>query len=49
MKKIEQKGLVKENLFALIPIELSNGSVINCLLDTGFEGTLMFPKKIFLK
>jgi clan AA aspartic protease len=45
MKKTEQKGLVNEILFATIPIELSNGSVINCLLDTGFEGTLMLPKK----
>jgi clan AA aspartic protease len=45
MKKTEQKGLVNENLFATIPLELSNGSIINCLLDTGFQGTLMLPKK----
>ena len=45
MKKSEQSGLVQENLFATIPIEFSNGSVINCLIDTGFQGTLMLPKQ----
>ena len=45
MKKSEQSGVVQENLFATIPIEFSNGSVINCLIDTGFQGTLMLPKQ----
>ena len=45
MKKTEQIGIIQENLFAVIPIELANGSIINCLLDTGFQGTLMLPKK----
>ena len=43
MKKSEQSGLVQENLFATLPVEFSNGSIINCLIDTGFQGTLMLP------
>ncbi|MDQ3133061.1 MAG: hypothetical protein M3Q99_20205 [Acidobacteriota bacterium] len=27
-----------------MPISLTNGSTVNCLLDTGFNGALMFPR-----
>ena len=44
MKRVELVGRVQENLFATIPIELSNGAIVNCLIDSGFQGTLMLPK-----
>jgi len=40
----QEKGSVNENLQAFLPISLTNGSSVNCLLDTGFDGALMFPR-----
>ena len=41
----EEKGLVNENLEAVLPIRLANGAVIECVLDTGFNGSLLLPKE----
>lgn len=41
----EQTGLVNENLQAIIKVELISGASLNCLLDTGFHGTLFLPRK----
>ena len=34
----QEKGFVTEDLETVLTIELSNGSQIECLLDTGFNG-----------
>lgn len=31
---------------ALVPVKLSTGEVIECLLDTGFTGELMLPRTL---
>jgi clan AA aspartic protease len=41
----EQTGLVNENLQAIVKVELVNGASLNCLLDTGFHGTLFLPRE----
>ena len=41
----QEKGFVNENLEAVLNIELSNGSTIDCVLDTGFNGTLIVPRE----
>lgn len=41
----EEKGLVNENLEASLPIRLTNGAVIECVLDTGFNGSLLLPRE----
>jgi clan AA aspartic protease len=41
----QEKGFVTENLETILTIELSNGSPIDCVLDTGFNGFLLLPRK----
>lgn len=41
----EEKGLVNENLETVLPIRLSNGAIIECVLDTGFNGSLLLPRE----
>jgi clan AA aspartic protease len=41
----QEKGFVTENLEAILPIRLSNGSQIECALDTGFNGFLLLPRR----
>ncbi len=41
----QEKGSVNNNLEAVISVQLVNQSKINCLLDTGFNGTLFLPRK----
>lgn len=40
----QEKGFVNENLEAVLTIELSNGSTMECVLDTGFNGFLLLPR-----
>ncbi len=40
----EEKGLVNENAEAVLPVRLLNESVIECVLDTGFNGSLLLPR-----
>ncbi|MDQ3748443.1 MAG: hypothetical protein M3367_05405 [Acidobacteriota bacterium] len=40
----QEKGSVNNNLEAVISIQLVNQLKINCLLDTGFNGTLFLPR-----
>ena len=39
-----ENGKVSNNLQAFLTISLTNGSKIDCLLDTGFDGGLMLPR-----
>ena len=41
----EEKGLVNENLEAVLRIKLQNNAVIDCVIDTGFNGSLLLPRK----
>jgi predicted aspartyl protease len=41
----QEKGFVTENLDAVLSITLTNGSQIECALDTGFNGFLLLPRK----
>ena len=41
----EEKGVVNKNLEAVLQILLKNGAKIYCVLDTGFNGTLLLPRK----
>ena len=41
----QEKGSVNDNLEAIVTVQLANQSKINCLLDTGFNGTLFLPRK----
>ncbi len=41
----QEKGVVNENLEAVLSIKLENGSRIDCSLDTGFNGLLLLPRK----
>lgn len=41
----EETGLVNENLEAVLSIKLVNGSLIDCVLDTGFNGFLLLPRR----
>ncbi len=38
-------GSVNEKLQAILSIELISGESFDCLLDTGFQGTLVVPRK----
>ncbi len=40
----QEKGFVTENLETVMPIRLANGAVIDCVLDTGFNGSLLLPR-----
>ncbi|MEP6904225.1 MAG: hypothetical protein ABJA66_21075 [Actinomycetota bacterium] len=41
----EEKGFVTENSETILTNELSNGAQIECVLDTGFNGFLLLPRK----
>lgn len=41
----QQKGFINENLEAVIVVELVNGSQIESVIDTGFNGHLLLPRK----
>lgn len=41
----EEKGLVNKNLEAVLQIRLLNGAVINGVLDTGFDGSILLPRE----
>ncbi|MGI8641229.1 MAG: hypothetical protein ACR2MG_14935 [Pyrinomonadaceae bacterium] len=41
----EEKGVVNENLEAILQIRLLNGAMIDCVLDTGFNGSLLLPRE----
>lgn len=41
----QEKGFVNEVLEAVLTIELMNGAQIECVLDTGFYGNLLLPRK----
>ncbi len=43
---VEEKGFVNENMEAVIPIKLASGAAIDCVLDTGFNGSLLLPRTI---
>ena len=38
-------GKVNEYLEPIITLELANGAKIDCLVDTGFNGTLFLPRE----
>ncbi len=41
----QKKGFVNENLEAVLTVELTNNSQIECVLETGFNGSFLFPRK----
>jgi clan AA aspartic protease len=41
----QEKGFVTENLESVMKIQLVNGSEIECVIDTGFNGFLLLPRK----
>lgn len=41
----EEKGVVNINLEAVLQILLKNGATIEGVLDTGFNGALLLPRK----
>jgi clan AA aspartic protease len=40
----EEQVVVNENLEAVLEIRLANGSLIECAIDTGFNGSLLLPR-----
>lgn len=42
---IKESGKVNENLEPIITLELSSGAKLDCLVDTGFNGTLFLPRE----
>ncbi|CAN5229631.1 hypothetical protein BH20ACI1_BH20ACI1_21020 [soil metagenome] len=42
---VEEKGVVNKYLEAVLQIRLTNGATIECVLDTGFNGWLLLPRK----
>ena len=40
----QEKGLVNENLEAVLTIKLTNNSAVECAIDTGFNGWLLLPR-----
>lgn len=42
---VEEKGIVNENLEAVLQVRLTNGATIECVLDTGFNGSLLLPRE----
>ena len=40
---IKESGKINEYLEPIIALELKNGAKIDCLVDTGFNGTLFLP------
>ena len=45
----QENGLVNERLEPIISLKLANGLQIDCLIDTGFYGTLFIPREIVEK
>ncbi len=43
--RVEEKGIVNENLEAVLQVRLTNGATIKCVLDTGFNGSLLLPRE----
>jgi len=41
----EEKGVVNNYLEAVLHIRLTNGATIECVLDTGFNGSLLLPRE----
>ena len=41
---IKEFGKVNEYLEPIVTLELANGAKIDCLVDTGFNGTLFLPR-----
>lgn len=41
----QEQGFVNNNFEAIINVEFQSGAAIECLIDTGFNGTLMLPRK----
>lgn len=41
----QKTGSINEKLQPILIVELSNGARFECLLDTGFQGTLVIPRK----
>ena len=37
-------GNINERLQPILSVELTNGAMFDCLLDTGFQGTLLVPR-----
>lgn len=42
----QSAGSVNEKLQAIVRVELANGASFECLLDTGFQGTLVVPRNV---
>lgn len=40
----QEKGIVNGNLEAVLQVEFTNGSTIECAIDTGFNGWLLLPR-----
>lgn len=40
----QETGTVSNNLQAFLTIELTGGAMLDCLLDTGFDGALVLPR-----
>ncbi len=40
----QENGWVNENLEPFVTLKLTNGTKIDCLIDTGFYGTLFLPR-----
>jgi clan AA aspartic protease len=41
----QEEGFVNESLEAVLSVKLANGSKIECVIDTGFNGAFLFPRK----
>ncbi len=41
----QENGFVNEHQEAVLEIVLDNGNSIECVLDTGFNGSLLLPRK----
>jgi len=42
---VNENGFVNKNLEAVVQIRLSNEAAVECVLDTGFNGSLLLPRK----
>ena len=40
----QETGVVNEKLEAIIALSLVNGAQLDCIIDTGFDGTIMLPR-----
>ncbi|HLM01494.1 MAG TPA: hypothetical protein VK400_10615 [Pyrinomonadaceae bacterium] len=41
----QEKGFINEDLEAILSVQLINGSDVECIIDTGFNGSLLLPRK----